>query len=222
MPRLQLTIGDQTFRFRLQCDECWEREEAEVHERRVRELLDRSGVPQRMRAWTLASHPQSTVYAPSVEAWLRDYALGERRNLLLFGPVGTGKSGLAWAVLRLLIEQGEPGLYVSFRELLWELRRSFRSGEPASTEQAQKVPALVLDDLGSERPTDFARDELAVLVERRYSRGLPLIVTSNFDPEQLARRLGHDDEVVGRRIVSRLADGAVQLRLSGRDQRLSA
>lgn len=222
LPRRPLSAGGETFWFRIQCDECWAREEAEEHERRVRELLAASGVPERMRSWTFASHPLAAVYAPKVETWLNDYALGERRNMLLFGPVGTGKSGLAWSVLRLLIEQGTPSLYVGFRDLLWELRRSFQTGEPASTERAQKVPVLVLDDLGAERPTDFARDELAVLVERRYSRRLPMIVTSNYDPKQLARRLGHDDEVVGKRIVSRLGDDALELRFSGRDRRLSA
>ena len=77
---------------------------------------------------------------------------------------------------------------------------------------------LALDDLGAERPTDFARDELATLVEHRYMQGLPTIVTS-YPPSKLAARLGHDDPEVGQRLVSRLTDDAVQIRFIGPDRR---
>jgi DNA replication protein DnaC len=209
----------------VQCDECFAREEAEAHEERVRDLLAASGVPRRMRDWSLATYPRDAHTRESLAVarrWLDGYRAGERRNLLLYGGVGVGKSGLAWAILRELLLEGRPGLFVATRELLWELRRSFTTGDPCATaERAQRVPVLVLDDLGTERPTDFARDELGVIVERRYGGERPMLVTSNYDPGRLARRLGHDDPVIGQRVVSRLAEGAVQVRVGGPDRRLA-
>src|SRR5262249_51838761 len=156
-----------------------------------------------MLGWTLASHPDPA-HVASVIPWLEHYVQGERRNLILHGRTGRGKTGLAVGLLRAAIEEHDRrGLFVNFREVLYDLRRSYTTGAPATTvERAQRAPLLVLDDLGAERPTDHARDELAVLVERRHGRELPTVVTSNLDLARLVRRLGHDDPVVGERIVS--------------------
>jgi predicted ATPase len=222
VPRREVSTLGVTASLLIQCGECWAREEREERARDLQRAIDAAGVPERMRGLGLATHPQPGAAAAGRD-WLDGHGRGERRNLLLFGPVGTGKTGLAVALLLTLLERGGRGMFVNFRELLWELRRSYRTGEPtAQVERAQRTPLLVLDDLGAERPTDHARDELAVLVERRHGRELPTIVTSNYDPAALARRLGHDDPVVGQRVVSRLAGGAVHLRLAGPDRRLTA
>lgn len=47
-----------------------------------------------------------------------------------------------------------------------------------------------------------------------------MIVTTNYSPSGLAQRLGQDDPVVGQRIVSRLIDGALRIKLDRADQRL--
>jgi DNA replication protein DnaC len=79
---------------------------------------------------------------------------------------------------------------------------------------------LVLDDLGAERPTDWTRDAIHALVQHRHSRDLPTIVTSNYAPSALARRLGHDDPLIGKRIVSRLTENCVKVKLERPDLRL--
>jgi DNA replication protein DnaC len=223
VPAAELVVLGEPFPFVIQCDECFAREEAEAHEKLVHDLLAVSRVPLRMRGWSLATYPRDrSSHEPLERAlrWLDGYRGGERRNLFLFGRVGTGKTGLAWGILRALIEEGTPGLLIPLRDLLWELRRSFSTGAPCDTSaRAQRVPVLVLDDLGAERPTDYARDELAVIVERRYGAERPTIVTSNYDPDAIAERLGHDDPVIGERIVSRLTDGAMQIRIGGPDRR---
>jgi DNA replication protein DnaC len=225
VPLARFDLLGESFRLPVQCPECFAREEREAQEARIARLFAQSRVGARMRGWSLATYPRDRhTREPLTVArrWVDAYQADERSNLLVFGGVGAGKTGLAWGILRELLAQGTPGLIVPLRELLWELRQSFRTGDPCDTaERAQRVPVLVLDDLGAERPTDFARDELAVIVERRYAAERPTIVTSNYDPERLAWRLGHDDPVIGQRIVSRLTDGAWQLRLGGPDRRLA-
>jgi len=78
----------------------------------------------------------------------------------------------------------------------------------------------VLDDIGAERCTDWARETLATLIEDRYTRELFTVFTSNYSPSRLAVRLGHDDPILGQRIDSRIVESCVQVGLDGPDRRL--
>ena len=48
------------------------------------------------------------------------------------------------------------------------------------------VPLLVIDDIGSSRQTDWAANEIAALIERRYAHALPTLVTTNQTLDQIA------------------------------------
>lgn len=149
-------------------------------------------------------------------------------NLYLWGPVGSGKSGLAWALLRARVEltydYETPNQYPAWAnviELLDKAKASMSAGDPASPiRDLYEASVLVLDDLGAERPTDWARDAIAALVQHRHTRELPTIVTSNYAPSALAKRLGHDDLMIGQRIVSRLTEDCIKHKLDRADLRL--
>lgn len=201
-------------------------EEQREREKRVEEMLDRAGGTPRMRAWSWGTYPTDSLgrrVLALAEDWLAGYRAGDRRNLFLYGPQGVGKTGLAWSlVVRVIRELEREALFVNFRILLEELRLSYsdrRAGVPTDYVRVDRVPVLALDDIGSERPTDFAREELANLVEARYGKRLPTIVTSNYAPNELAVRLGHDDPVIGLRIVSRLREDALGMEIQGKDRR---
>lgn len=203
------------------------REAAEERARRLELALERAGRDARMREWSFASYPTDApgkAAAKVAGEWIAEYAAGARRNLIVYGNVGGGKTGLAWCVVRALIEEHEvDAMLVNFRTMLAELRQTYadkQQGLPIDYSRAHRVPVLALDDVGAERPTDWAREELAILVEERYSLGRPTIITSNYAPGELARRLGHDDPVIGQRIVSRLTENAVQHEVKARDRRL--
>ncbi len=107
-------------------------------------------------------------------------------------------------------------------ELLDQAKAAMSVGDPDSPIRAlYDSSLLVLDDLGAERPTDWALDAIAALVQHRHSAGLPNIITSNYSPSELARRLGHADPMIGQRIVSRLVDNCVKVRLDRPDLRLN-
>lgn len=74
------------------------------------------------------------------------------------------------------------------------------------------VDLLVLDDLGREKVTDWASERLYVLVNERYNRRRPTIVTTNYSPDELADR-GYDA------LVSRLVEGAAVVLLTADDYR---
>jgi DNA replication protein DnaC len=112
-------------------------------------------------------------------------------GLYLFGPVGTGKTHLAVATLLALRAEGYFGQYISTQELLVTCRNSFRSEEGLKEilEPYGRMDVLLLDDLGTEKPTEFTRETLGTVIDRAYRHEQRLIVTSNLDLNALAERL---------------------------------
>ncbi len=185
------------------------------------------GENSRMRYWSFDTFPaDDPVGAAAKTAALEWVKSGwyEDRNLFVFGPVGSGKTGLAWATSRRIAEGGfEDVRFCNVRQLLAELRRSYETKTDADpTAGLVDCDLLVLDDLGAERATEWARETIATLVEARYIADRVTIVTTNYSPSDLAKRLGHDDPIIGQRIVSRLTEGADQIRLDRPDLRQRA
>jgi DNA replication protein DnaC len=215
------------------CKGCQADEEVRDAEREGerRETLWRRAVSPRQLEWSFdtyrATAPDADVAAAAEAAgreWLRRYRAGERLNLFVSGEVGRGKTGLAVAVAReLVFGDGLLCYVVNWRNLLQEIQAGFNERYELSVAQRLEnyfgVPVLAIDDVGAERPTEWRRDQLATLIEARYGSSLPTIVTSNYALPDLARRLGHDDPVVGQRIVSRLREGAMGIVVEGRDRR---
>lgn len=182
-------------------------------------LLQRAGETPRLKRFTWERASMATVG----REWLESHRDGTATNLILSGAVGAGKTGLAWLIVRELCERRQDAMLVNLRNLLADMKHAMRTNTPSDiADRASRVSVLALDDLGAERPTAWALDELATIVDRRYERELPTIVTSNYDLDALARRLGGDELVLGQRIVSRLAEGARQVNFDAADRRIAA
>lgn len=137
-------------------------------------------------------------------------------GLILLGPVGTGKSHLASAILNFLRQRHMAGLLkVDVSELLSEMRSTVAGGgETASlVEAAKTAELLVLDDLGQEYQTEWARSVLGELINARYLDRRPLIVTTNLDLDALRR-------ILTERVASRLLGMSRVLVLDGPDFRI--
>jgi DNA replication protein DnaC len=182
--------------------------------------------------WTLETFPADDVTGrralKAAREWLA--AEGERpwpSRVFIDGPPGTGKTGLAWSIAREWIDDPNGECYgeVEFenvRALLEEQRARFDRGEPKAIGHlldGDTDRLVVLDDLGAERPTEWALETIALIVERLHATSTPMIVTTNYSPSALAARWGRADPVAGERIVSRLLDGAVRIRLDRQNLR---
>lgn len=113
--------------------------------------------------------------------------------LSFFGNYGCGKTHLAAAIANAVLLRREPVLFVVVPDLLDHLRATYG---PLSTtsydelfQRVRTVPLLVLDDLGTEDPTPWAKEKLYQIVNHRYNEALPTVFTTNLRPHQIDSRV---------------------------------
>lgn len=193
-------------------------------EARVETLRERSGLSKRMRGYSFsnfdpfANPPSTTEAVEKVQRYLGNWEENREagRGLYFCGDVGAGKTHLAVAVMNELISRKRiPSLFVTVPELLDNLRGAYNEpGRDIDEWMAavKNADLLVLDDLGSERVTEWVRERLFVIVNHRYRETLPTLFTSNIGPKDLAAQLGE-------RTASRVISMCDWIDLEGEDYR---
>lgn len=131
-------------------------------------------------------------------------------SFFLWGHYARGKTYLATAQYKKLIEAGRPSLFMTMTELLRELRRAELSLGPNSAdpdffcevlERVRRAEGfhLFLDDVDKFAASDFKFQALFDVVDTIYKRQLGLTITSNLSLSELAR-----DEILHPAIVARI------------------
>lgn len=192
-------------------DEDFERKDAELR----RERLARQAQI-RMRAIPSIFHraklDRSVPEHHIAQRWLTGYRNGERRSLAILGSVGLGKTHLAAAVaIELATRDHIPVSFITEAGLIAALR----GGDTEPDMQLYMLaPVLVLDDLGADRATPWSLSQLLRLAHHRSHNGLPTIITTNLNPDQIREHCGHDE-----RLVQRLFGGAELITMAGECRR---
>lgn len=131
------------------------------------------------------------------------------KGMYLHGNFGCGKTYLVAAILNELAKDGVKSAMIFWPEFLRILKGSFGSLFNEKMELIQKAPLLLIDDIGAEAVTPWARDEiLSTILQYRMQEQLPTFFTSNLTISELEEHLsltkGSVDLVKARRIIERV------------------
>jgi DNA replication protein DnaC len=169
--------------------------EKREHERKHREFLD---IVERNRSMGLPDPAQrkhtfenDLGYNPKQIAMAKQYVqhweefLASPTGLLLWGDVGTGKSFIAGCIANALLDKGVPVIMTNFARLLNKLTDMYSGDRNAYIDSFKRYPLMIIDDLGVERNSEFAREQVFSVIDSRYRSQLPMIVTTNLSLEEL-------------------------------------
>ena len=139
-------------------------------------------------------------------------------GLLFYGTVGSGKSYLAAAIANALIERDkERVLMRNLSQIINDLQQGgFELDRNRYIENLSNVPLLILDDLGVERNTSYALEQVYNVINTRCLKSNPTIITTNLPLEELKKT---DDSFEYKRIYSRVLEMCVPVIVVGEDYR---
>lgn len=149
-----------------------------------------------------------------VECW--DEMKVNNIGVLFYGSVGTGKSFLASCIGNGLLERRVPVAATNFPRLLNLLQGTYE--KQALLDRLSIYKLLIVDDLGVERDSAYAEEQIFNIIDARSSSELPVIVTTNLTLEELE----HPTSMQYARIYDRVLEMCpIRLKLAGESRRKS-
>ena len=188
-------------------------------EKRVKEMR-RIGFPEaEMRNWTFANDDLTNeMLTKAAQRYVENFPELRKRGkgLLLYGNTGTGKTYAACEIANALIEKGYPTLVVNFSRVLNTLQGTFEKQE--YIDGFNNFQLLVIDDLGIERDTAYAKEQVYNIIDSRYRSGLPMIITTNMSMEKIK----NPQDIENLRIYDRILERCHPIEVSGINRRRKA
>ena len=198
-----------------------DREEEAEKQKELAERINKyrkMGFPQsQMETWTFENDDGGNAkltnmakrYVDNFDALCKD-----GKGLLLWGGVGTGKTYIACMIANALIDKGYPVLVTNFARILSTLQGTFDKQEYLDSLNQFKL--LIIDDLGIERDTGYAKEQVFNIIDSRYRAGLPMIITTNLTMQKLAM----ESELSDKRVYDRILERCYPVEVAGESRRM--
>lgn len=182
---------------------------------RIRKLKKASLMDEKLSGATFRNFKPTKYNARNLKLCQRyaekfDLMLEKNQGLLFWGDVGTGKSFAAACIANYLLEQKIPVIMTSFVKLL-EVIQASREEEPAILNRLGYAKLVIFDDLGAERGTDYALEKVYNIIDSRYRKSLPMILTTNLTIEEMKR----DMDIRYSRIYDRIFEICYPMQFTG-------
>lgn len=177
-----------------------EKERLENIRKNIEEYMQRVGIGERFLSAELSKIKK---LPKNILKIAEDFINGKYEGLFLTGGVGSGKTYLSCSIARELLLNGKYVIFITVPKLLQRIRESFNREEGITEgkiiKRLSNIEYLILDDLGTEKRSDFSLDRLYLIINNRYENRKSLIITSNLSLQEISEKI-HD------RIASRIAE----------------
>ncbi|HEO4576041.1 TPA: ATP-binding protein [Streptococcus agalactiae] len=139
-------------------------------------------------------------------------------GLLFYGDVGSGKTYLACSIANELIEREQVKVKImNLSQVINQIQKSaFKLDSNEIINNLSNIPLLILDDLGIERDTPYAREQVYNIINSRYLKGKPTIFTTNLSLEIIQNP---NIDLEYQRIYSRILEMTIPVKVTGEDFR---
>jgi istB domain protein ATP-binding protein len=195
-----------------------QREAEEEQNRRIRQLKANGIQEKHLLDWRFEvaeDNRDIQIARKYVNNWQKVKA--DNLGLLLWGDVGTGKSFMAACIANELMENGTPVLMTNFSKILNQMGAMYSDERYQYIASFSHYPLLIIDDLGIERNTEYALEQVYAVVDERYKSGLPVIITTNLTINELRNPV----DVAHACIYSRVLEMCTPVHVAGSDRRRS-
>lgn len=171
-------------RERIQKQKDYEEEMRRIERLKVASLMDAKLKSATLKTFTQKEDNQKlyTIVKNYVDNFETFYK--SNRGLLFWGTVGTGKSYAAACIANELLNRKTPVVMTSFVKVLQVIQDNTEN----ETEFVNRLCAarlLIIDDLGTERNTDYALEKVYNVIDSRYRTGKPLVLTTNLNLQDM-------------------------------------
>lgn len=208
------------------CPDCSDQAVARRKNEQIDRLLGQSRIPLRMAEWSFTTLPANVDPEAKGKAVKFANCQMPKQAIYFHGDFGQGKTGLAISIIQAVMRRGDDAVFIRSLDLMDRLRESIHKGTHEGDELlalVKSVKWLALDDLATEKPTDYVIQELKAIIEKRMDSGLYTIFTSNFSLKELDIHWRPKEGFhAGRRVIDRIAEYAEGVPVKGRNLRLVA
>ena len=139
--------------------------------------------------------------------------LESNQGMLFCGDVGCGKTFYAGCIANALVEKLVPVMVTDFPKILAALQTD--DDRVGYIDQLNRYKLLVIDDLGVERQSDFALEQVFAVINARYKAQLPLILTTNLSLEEIK----NPKDIRYGRIYDRILEMCIPIKFKGNSRR---
>lgn len=198
----------------------WLKEASELEkvkeETRIRQL--QSGVGAEYREYTFETATNNTytrIAKRYCEKWQDMHS--DNIGLILCGSPGTGKTFIAGCIANRLLHEHVPVLMDNFPKIISRLQ-TFGDSVNDFCREMDCYELVIIDDLGVERNTEFAKEMIYTIIDHRYTSGKPMIITTNISKQELL----NPTSMELMRIYDRILQNSIPIEVKGENRRKKA
>lgn len=224
--QLRVKFGDRTHVVRCVCkceskelEEKKKQEEYEEQMRRINRLKEASMMDKKYREVTFDKYEvreENKKVFEIAKKYVDRFQDMYKKNqgLLLYGPVGTGKSFTAACIGNYLLNNAKPVIMTSFVKILQDIWENDREAEYITILNSASL--LIIDDLGTERETDYALEKVYNIIDSRVRANKPMIITSNLELNDMMEC----EDIRKKRIYDRILECCYPMYVGGKSFRM--